>query len=69
MYLFDLIATLVASDLLAASITGRFVSVGRGSGKNVTHVKRPFIRVALAAAAACIVFFVVWDVRRKLGNI
>ncbi len=67
-YFVDLIATVFAGDLLAASITGRFVSVGRGGGKNVSHVKRPFIRTALAVAAVWIAFFVAWDIRRKLGN-
>jgi hypothetical protein len=67
-YLVDLIATVLAADLLGASITGRFVSVGRGGGKNVSHVKRPLIRTALAVAAVFIAFFVAWDIRRKLGN-
>jgi hypothetical protein len=67
-YALDVMGTVFAADLVAASLTGRFISVGRGGGKNITIVKRPLVRVALAVVALCIVFFVVIDLRRKFGR-
>jgi hypothetical protein len=62
----DFLAAVVASDLVHAVITGRYIAIGRGGSKNVTTVKSARVRTLLAVLATVILGFVVWDVKKKL---
>jgi hypothetical protein len=66
-FIFDILATVAASDLVHAAVTGRYVSIGRGSAKKVTAVKSARVRAILAVIAFVILGFVVWDIKKKLG--
>ena len=45
-FIFDILATVAGSDLVQAVVTGRYVSIGRGSAKKVTAVKSARVRAS-----------------------
>ena len=67
-YWVDVIGFVLASDLLATSITGKFVSVGRGGGKSSTPIKSFRLRLVLFLAAYCLVSVGVWHLRSALAK-
>jgi hypothetical protein len=67
-YWVDVIGFVLASDLFAASITGKFVSVGRGGGKSSTPIRSFRLRLALFLAAFCLVGVGVWHLRSVLAK-
>ena len=67
-YWVDVIGFVLASDLLAASITGKFVSIGRGGGKATIPIKSFRLKLVLFLAACCLVGLGVWHLRSILGK-
>ena len=65
-YWVDVIGFVLASDLLAASITGKFVSIGRGGGKATIPIKSFRLKLVLFLAACCLVGVGVWHLRSIL---
>jgi len=67
-YWVDVMGFVLASDLFAASITGQFVSVGRGGGKKSTPIRSFRLKLVLFLAACCLVGVGVWHLRSVLGK-
>jgi len=67
-YWVDVIGFVLASDLLAASITGKFVSIGRGGGKASTPIKSFRLKLVLFLTTCCLVGVGVWHLRSILGK-
>jgi hypothetical protein len=44
-FFLDIVGAVFAADLVAASLTGKFISIGRG-GESTTPVQSPLIRLA-----------------------
>jgi hypothetical protein len=59
-----IVGAVSAADLLAASLTGKLVSIGRGGGKNLRRSKTPWF---LAVTALAILVLVAIDVQHRLG--
>jgi uncharacterized membrane protein YoaK (UPF0700 family) len=67
-YWIDAVAFVLASDLFAASITGKFVSVGRGGGRNTTYISSTWLKLALFSLASLLTGAIIWHLRKALGN-
>jgi len=63
----DIVGAVSAADLLAASLTGKLVSIGRGEGK-ITPVQNPLVRLALAVTGLGILVLLAIDVQHRLGS-
>jgi hypothetical protein len=57
-----------AADLVAASLTGKFIPIGRGGREKITPVQNPLVRLALAVTGLGILVLVAIDVQHKLGK-
>ena len=64
---FDVIGFVMVSGLFAASLTGQWVSHGRGGGKKVTLVRSRKLRSLFFLVATIGLVALVWDLKRKLG--
>jgi hypothetical protein len=62
----DIVGAVSAADLLAASLTGKLVSIGRG-GK-ITPVQNPLVRLALAVTGMGILVLLAIDAQHRLGT-
>jgi len=63
-----MVGAVFAADLVAASLTGKFIPIGRGGGKSITPVQNPLVRLALAVTGLGILVLVAIDVQHKLGG-
>ena len=64
-FFLDMVGAVFAADLVAASLTGKFIPIGRGGGKS----KNPLVRLALAVTALGILVLVAIAVQHKLGGV
>jgi hypothetical protein len=63
-----MVGAVFAADLVAASLTGKFIPIGRGGGKSTTPVENPLIRLALAVLGLGILVLAAIDVPYKPGT-
>ena len=67
-FFLDIVGVVFAADLVAASLTGKLVSLGPDGREKPTPVQNPLVRLALAATGLGILVLAVIDLQHKLGR-